>query len=225
MTIEFDHLFVFTTVNAPEVDEILAYGFTEGTSNIHSGQGTANRRIFFRNAMLEFLWIADEQEAKSPEIAPLHFWERSHSHQTEYSPFGIIFRFCAAKRSEQVQPLFTTWAYRPPYLPPHLQIDIASDTRPSEPFLAIIPFGGRPDAFPVDRAQPLNHACGAREITSVRITLPSDQPLSTAAAAVENAGLVQFSVGNEHSAELEFDLGIQKRKVDFRPGLPLCLRW
>jgi hypothetical protein len=62
MAIEFDHLFVFTTVNAPEVDDILASGFTEGTSNLHPGQGTANRRIFFHNAMLEFLWIADEHQ-------------------------------------------------------------------------------------------------------------------------------------------------------------------
>jgi len=55
MTLEFDHMFICTVVDAPEADLLLAFGLTEGASNIHPGQGTACRRIFFRNAMLELL--------------------------------------------------------------------------------------------------------------------------------------------------------------------------
>jgi hypothetical protein len=44
---------------------------TEGTPNIHPGQGTANRRFFFRNAMLELLWVNDEQFVQGPRaLAP-----------------------------------------------------------------------------------------------------------------------------------------------------------
>jgi hypothetical protein len=40
---------------APEAERIAAFGLCEGPSNVHPGQGTANRRFFFRNAMLELL--------------------------------------------------------------------------------------------------------------------------------------------------------------------------
>jgi hypothetical protein len=225
MAIAFDHLFICTTTNAPEVDHILACGFTEGTSNSHPGQGTTNRRIFFHNAMLEFLWVVNEREVRSADIAPTHLWERWNYRQTGYSPFGAVFRTVATSGQESYQLPFTTWNYRPPYLPPHLQIEVASDTHAIEPMIAVIPFGGRPDAFPADRAQPLNHACGAREISHVKITLPSNQPLSAAASAIQATGFVTFAVGDEYLAEVEFDRAVQGQMADFRPQLPLCLRW
>ena len=57
--LEFDHLFILTQPQAPEVEAVIAKGFSEGSRNIHPGQGTANRRIFFHNAMVEFLWVDD----------------------------------------------------------------------------------------------------------------------------------------------------------------------
>lgn len=44
---EIDHLFIASQPGAPEIEEVLALGFLEGTPNVHPGQGTANRRIFF----------------------------------------------------------------------------------------------------------------------------------------------------------------------------------
>lgn len=224
MAIAFDHLFICTTANAPEVDNILALGFTEGTSNSHPGQGTTNRRIFFRNAMLEFLWVVNEAEVRSPNIASTHLWERWQYRQTGYSPFGVVFRTVAAPDQRSSLLPFPTWPYRPPYLPSHLQIDVASHTPSVDPLLCVIPFGGRPDALHPNHAQPLDHACGVRELTRVTITIPS-QSLSTAAQAIQATGLVTFARGNEHVAELEFDGGKQGKTVDLRSQLPLCLRW
>jgi hypothetical protein len=194
MAIAFDHLFICTAENAPAVERVLACGFTEGTSNLHPGQGTTNRRIFFHNAMLEFLWVVNEQEVKSSLIAPTHLWERWQYRQTGYSPFGVVFRTVDDGSSSQLP--FETWDYCPPYLPPHLQIKVASNTHPSEPMLCVIPFGGRPDTLVDDRTQPLNHTCGAREITQVKINLPSSQRLSAAASAVQAKGLITFGIGN-----------------------------
>ncbi|AFY78420.1 MAG: hypothetical protein IGR93_19055 [Hydrococcus sp. C42_A2020_068] len=59
MTFELDHLFICTAIGAPEADRLLSFGLTEGTPNIHPGQGTANRRFFFHNVMLELLWVLD----------------------------------------------------------------------------------------------------------------------------------------------------------------------
>ncbi len=56
---ELDHVFVCTARDAPEAERLRALGLVEGTSNVHHGQGTANRRFFFANAMLELLWVHD----------------------------------------------------------------------------------------------------------------------------------------------------------------------
>ena len=70
MTVELDHVFVCVAPDAPEADLLVAFGLLEGTPNTHPGQGTANRRFYFRNAMLELVWVRDEDEAQSPLIAP-----------------------------------------------------------------------------------------------------------------------------------------------------------
>ena len=90
--IELDHFFICTNVNAPEIEQLLNCGLIEGRSNIHPGQGTANRCIFFHNAMLEFLWVADDREVRTPLIAPTYLWEKWRYQETGYSPFGIGFR-------------------------------------------------------------------------------------------------------------------------------------
>ena len=43
--------------------ELTVIGFLEGSGNVHRGQGTANRRVFFENAMLELIWVCDEAGA------------------------------------------------------------------------------------------------------------------------------------------------------------------
>src|SRR3989442_13351236 len=114
MTLEFDHLFICTRVDAPEVDPLLKLGWTEGQGNLHPGQGTSNRRVFFHNTYLEFLWVHDEQEARGPSVKPLGLWERWQYQQTGYSPFGLVLR-PAQPLVEPVTLPFETWAYRPPY--------------------------------------------------------------------------------------------------------------
>jgi hypothetical protein len=57
MSVELDHIFICTEVGVPEADQLVTFGLTEGSSNLHLGQGTANRRFFFYNAMLELLWV------------------------------------------------------------------------------------------------------------------------------------------------------------------------
>jgi hypothetical protein len=70
MTVELDRAFVCTALDAPKADLLVAFGLAEGTPNTHPGQGTANRRFYFRNAMLELVWVRDEREARSPLVAP-----------------------------------------------------------------------------------------------------------------------------------------------------------
>lgn len=56
-TAEVDHVFVSASRGAPEARKLIELGLLEGSPNRHPGQGTANRRFFFANAMLELSWV------------------------------------------------------------------------------------------------------------------------------------------------------------------------
>lgn len=58
MQIELDHLFVCTNPGAPEAEKLVRFGLHEGPPNQHPGQGTANCRFVFANAMIELLWVS-----------------------------------------------------------------------------------------------------------------------------------------------------------------------
>src|SRR6059036_1034861 len=91
MSIVLDHVFICTSVGAPAARKMVEFGLREGTPNRHPGQGTANRRFFFRNAMIELLWVEDAAEAQSEQARNLRLWERwSAAHDA--SPFGFFVR-------------------------------------------------------------------------------------------------------------------------------------
>lgn len=215
MTIELDHLFICSEPNASEIEQILNLGLVEGRSNIHQGQGTANRCIFFRNFMLELLFAIDETELSNPAIKPTHLRERCNYHHTGYSPFGIAFR----RTQIDADLPFKTWAYKPPYLPDDLQIDIAKNTTPCEPLLFVVPFYKAQD-------RKINHPARMQEVTKVRITIPFAQSFSEAISKVaEYQDLVEFNRGQGNLVAVEYDRAIQQRKQDFRPHLPLAFYW
>ena len=226
MTLELDHMFICTQLGAPEADLLVAFGLTEGTPNSHPGQGTACRRFFFRNVMLELAWVRDEGEVRSPLVAPTRLWERWRYRSTGYSPFGICLRPSTQHAAPQPVLPFATWAYCPPYLPPGLHIDVASETSHDEPWLFATPFGGRPEAkVPAKHRQLLVHPRGFDEITRLHITLPRGRPMSRALRALHRAGVVSFDAGEDHLAEIEFDRASRGQCADFQPDLPLHFRW
>ena len=63
MSLRFDHVFVFVPPGAQAADLLVAAGLVEGPPNQHPGQGTANRRFFLANAMLELLWVHEADAA------------------------------------------------------------------------------------------------------------------------------------------------------------------
>ncbi|MEL6821211.1 MAG: hypothetical protein AAFP70_05595, partial [Calditrichota bacterium] len=87
-----DHIFILSSPGASEADELIKFGWTEGSRNTHPGQGSANRRFYSRNIMLEFLWISDKNEATTGEAGKLGLYERSLWQQNGASPFGFCLR-------------------------------------------------------------------------------------------------------------------------------------
>ncbi|MYM35515.1 glyoxalase-like domain protein [Duganella sp. FT94W] len=201
-----DHIFIRATPGAPEAEALRAFGLTEGSGNVHPGQGTANRRFFFANAFLELLWIADAAEVASPLTAPTTLGERLCA-DSAASPFGICFRDAGT-------PSFPVFDYQPSYLPPGMSIGIASEAPLSEPMWFYLA-GGKSLPPPPD------HAAGLNRISAVRCTRPAVAALSAAALG---SG-VTFAEGKEHLLEISFDDEMRGLTHDFRPILPLIFRY
>lgn len=223
MPAELDHVSLCVSVGGPEADRLAALGLTEGQPNRHPGQGTACRRFFFANAYLELLWVESPEEAQGPLASPLRLWERWSGRGSRTCPFGLILR--PASPADTAPP-FAAWEYRPPYLPPPLALHVGVNAAcVEEPSLFYVPVRRRPDTFPMQERQPLEHAAGFRELAALRIFGPYPAGRSAAMQAAERTGAVSFHQSPEHLAEVGFDGERQGRRADLRPALPLVMCW
>jgi hypothetical protein len=215
VAIELDHVFICVARGAPEAGELVQFGLREGTPNVHAGQGTANRRFFFRNAMLELLWVENPQETQSEQTAPTQLWERWSRRQTGACPFGIIVR---PPNNEPTPVPFPSQEYRPIWLQPDLRIYFApvglKEPLPFfMPFLQRIRYG----------QQFVAHPNGAREITGMTLTTPG--PLrSLAAQTLIESAVFTSRTGPEYLLTIELDHGLRQEEKDFRPDLPLVIQ-
>ena len=210
--LELDHLFVCTSPGAPEAAKLVQFGLTEGPPNEHPGQGTANRRFAFINAMIELLWVTDPEEARSQGTARTMLWERWCGRGDRACPFGICVR---PVDSQQLTPPFPCWEYRPAYLPAPLVMHIgeAGIEEPLWVYLGFLSRAQREQWF-------VEHPAGIREIT--RLTLYTPAPVhSIVSAMLVQAGVVDIAEGPSYLLEIEFDQNRQKQRIDFRPTLPI----
>jgi len=221
--VEVDHVFVSASVGAPEGDRLVELGLVEGSSLHHPGQGTANRRFFFANAMLELAWVHDAVEAQS-ETEParrLHFWERWVGRDGSACPFGVCLRPTAG--TSDVAP-FPSWEYRPSYSPVGLPV-ATNSTVDVEPLVFYIPMHRRMDTAPPQRREPYEHALPIRELTSLRMFSPGAAALSPAMLAALRTGAFSFQRAASPLLELGFDGERHGQRADLRPALPLILLW
>ena len=186
MALELDHAFICCSFGAPEADALVGLGFREGTANTHPGQGTANRRFFFDNAYLEFVWASSQTEALSEQTRRTGLWERCAQQASGANPFGVVFR---PSGGQAENPPFVTWSYRPGYLPPGLAIEFAEGVPLREPALVYLPFAHRkgPPAH-----EPTDHPRHFRTIGGMTLGLPKLDNLSASSRAAFDAGLVAY---------------------------------
>jgi hypothetical protein len=211
MRIELDHLFVCIAPGAPEADRLIQFGLREGPPNQHPGQGTANRRFAFSNAMIELLWVSDVRKAQSQETKRTLLWDRWSGRNHRACPFGICLRPVS---SQDTGPPFASWEYRPSYLPDPLvmQIGEAGIEEPMWVYLSFMRRLHREERF-------IEHPLGIREITG--LTLTTSVPLhSPASQNVIESGILKTRLGETPLLEIEFDSNCRKEFVDFRPHLP-----
>ncbi len=211
MRVELDHLFVCAAPGAPEAEKLVKFGLHEVSPNQHPGQGTANRRFAFVNAMIELLWVSDTREAQSQSTRRTLLWERWSGREDNASPFGICLR---PADSQDTDPPFPAWEYRPAYLSDPLFMHIG-EVGIEEPMWFYMSFMRR-----VHREQWfVEHPIGIREITGLTLTTPV--PLrSNASQKIVESGILVTRTGAKSLLEIEFDGNRRKEHMDFRPHLP-----
>lgn len=219
---EIDHIYICTENKAPSGDLLVEFGLVEGSSNTHPGQGTANRRFYFRNLMLELLWIENLEEVQSKRTKPMRLFERCELISNKVSPFGIGFR--PTKEKDETAP-FPSWDYHPIYLPDFLKIQVADNTPLSEPMYFYLSFAMRQDKVSDNKREPMEHKVPLKEVTNVKIHVNQDISLSTSAYILNQLPDLSIESDKEHFIELEFDNGALNQSKDFRPNLPLLIKW
>jgi hypothetical protein len=220
MAYELDHLFVCVSQGAPEGDELVRFGLLEGSPNGHPGQGTANRRFPFLNAMIELIWVDDEREAQSEGTKRTQLWERWSGREKGSCPFGICLRPAG---DEQDAVPFPAWEYKPSYLADPLAMHIGEaggDSGLGEPLWVYLGFMRK--EMREGHFRP--HANGAREITGLAMTSPAQFP-SAAAQVVQSSGILTVRPGKKYELEVELDGGRTGQVKDFGPRLPLAFRY
>lgn len=219
MSFVLDHVILLCSPEAPEADELVRAGLTEGSRNTHPGQGTANRRFFFSNAYLEFLWLRDRAELESGPARRLGLLERWSGTHSNSCPFGFVLR---PATSEVLEPPFRSWAYRPAYLPPEFAIHVAGDIPLTEPMVLQFGFFRGSNTL---TAEPTQHQLATERITGISIATPAYGTLSESARIIERAGICSFEPAASSLMTITFDNAAQGACADFRPTYPLVLRW
>jgi hypothetical protein len=214
MAAELDHFFILSSPGAPEADLLSEFGLREGAPNDHQGQGTANRRFFFANAMLEFLYMHNPAEAKSGFARRLNLTERWASKTA--SPFGLI----VSAGSDSDGSPFAGWCYDPAYLGAGESFLIGENSdRLKEPLCIANP-------FKMDRERGAVHSQDPpfRHVFELIISVPVKRP-SKVLQALAAVPLVTLRLDAPHLMEIVFQKGGRSRRTDMRPTLPLVLSW
>ena len=219
MPFEIDHLFVVSEFAAPIVDKIVTAGFIEGSARNHPGQGTANRRIFFYNNYLEFLFLTLREETLAENIERTGIIPRCRR-DPKSCPIGIALR---KRHSDTTTESFPTWTYQPHYMPPELNIQIATTSHNcASPLVFLVPnVASTPSVIDVPE-----HPTGARFLTDICVGVPADFVFDEPCTILQNAGIAKFVPSADWRVELTFDNGHRGGYFTGDSfGTALTLRW
>jgi hypothetical protein len=209
---DLDHVIFFCEPEAPEAGALIERGLDEGPRNAHPGQGTANRRFFFRNTYLELLWVENFTEAQSAAARPVGLWDRWRRRRDGVCPIGLVFR--PGRRALQ-RPI-DSWTYTPNYFPAGFSIEVARNIPDNEPLLYYLPFARSTLVEERDPAVPAR--IGA--IVDAVLHLPQTAALSPALEALVGTGAISVEPARESWIDLK-QVGGRREIIDLRPILPL----
>lgn len=205
---QIDHIFIFSNNYGKEADKLVEFGFTEGSSRIHPGQGTENRKFYFENFFLEILWVINETEIRSELTSKTKLWERSQFDNNHFSPFGL----CLVN-SKLTDKLFeNSQIYQPNYFPKGMSIDIiTNETDPNLPWTFRLPYRGEKKAYD----EPTKHKNRILKLTQAEFEIPLNNDGKEFKSYFHNSEIIDFKNGQKNHLTLEFDNKSQKKVMEF----------
>jgi hypothetical protein len=194
---DIDHIFIFTNDNGKIADELVQFGLTEGSSRVHVGQGTTNRKFYFDNFFLEILWVHNEEELKSEITKPTGLWQRADFYSTN-SPFGL----CLVNTDETERLFEKAFKYQPAYFPVGLNIDILKNEQNLNlPWTFRLPFKGQKK----NETEPTEHKNGIRNLTSVEFGISNFDERDEFIQQFFGQEKIKFTLASTNFLTLTFD--------------------
>jgi hypothetical protein len=214
---EVDHIFIFSTNQGKEAEELVDFGFTEGSSRVHVGQGTVNRKFYFENFFLEILWVLNEDEIKSDLVLPTKLWERSNFAKNGVSPFGLCF-----VNTEDTDVIFeNSLKYQPDYLPKGLEIEVLTNEKSNYlPWTFRLPFKGEKKKT----TEPIIHENGISKLTKVEFGIPFLDLNEEYILNFKGENSVNFSKNSSYNLNLNFDNN-KRNKTKVFDTIPITIKY
>lgn len=212
LNLELDHFFILTDKPREAGDLLVSMGLNESFSRDHKGQGTSNRRFEFSNGMLEILYVRDSEESENGPAKNLRFQERIK--KSEASPFGIIL---TRTSGTNVDIPFSGWKYQPDYFEPPNAFLIGNNSEIlEEPLCIYVPF--------IDPVSKKKKVGKFKTISNVQLSVLRGEASETL-RALQSTDRLQVELGSEHLIVMTLDAGSSGLSKDFRPELPLIIKW
>ena len=214
MNLSLDHIFIITQPGAPEAERLSEIGLIEGSSNVHPGQGTSNRRFFLYGFTIELLYVSDEEEAATGSGRGLGILSRSQD--VAASPFGIVVRVS----DKEALPAFPGWRYTPDYFDGKMSFHVGINSDLLHEPLCIC----MPPSLPAPAPVPTEYANPDWQLTALEIDMPTEKPSETLKhfAAIDG---IHLHFGKPHKMTMKFNNSATGSIENFFPELPLIIEW
>jgi hypothetical protein len=230
--VEVDHVFLATRPGAPEAAALRAAGFrVPDQPTRHTGGGTASLSILFENAYLELLYPDSTAGDGASSPAERAHWRRVFGwRESGASPVGVGLRRLAG--GPDSLPFPTERMAPQPWMRPDMEMHLVTTAADSAaPGVFVVPRGmaltGWIDRVRRDsaRAPMLQHPLGVRRVTGVRVVVTHPDGIPPNLRLLRDARVLRVERGADPHVELTFDGGGRGSTRDFRPELPLVIRY
>ncbi len=198
---EIDHIFIFSTNEGQEANDLVKFGLIEGSNRVHKGQGTANRKFYFNNFFLEILWVINEDEVNQSPTLETQLGYRANFSQNGSSRFGL----CLVNTQETDDLFEKAEIYQPNYFPQGMSIDILPNVdNPKLPWTFRLPYrGGKKEIN-----EPKSHTNQICKLTKIEFEIDEWNIKSKYISNFEKEKDILFT---RSKLILEFDFGKQNK--------------
>jgi hypothetical protein len=212
-TLSLSHAWIVVPAGAPQRALLEKAGFRiDPTVNRHDGQGTASITVEFENGFLELIYpdpsvpISEANKAGAEKFRLKSEWRA-----TGYSPIGIVFDRTSSTPATLP---FPTWK-------------ISADWMEKGTFIEMMTLKDMPKAVSLSISSHANRptVSAPHRLTAMRVVAPSADRLPPAADYIAAQGVMRFDVGADWLLDLTLDAAKRGITKDFRPELPLIVRY